>query len=173
MTKQLVSVKRLVAWVFFLFALSGFFTNIFPAGATFYVSPTGSDNNDGATATTSWNTLEKARNYIRSNNLNKTATGHIIVYLRGGTYMRDSTFTLTSADSGPSGSYMVYRAYPGETPIIDGGKPITGWTQVAGQPYYVANIPVSAGFASYFRQLYVNNVRAQRAGNSAAGQLVE
>jgi hypothetical protein len=164
MTKQIVSVKRIVAWVFLLFALSGFFTNIFPAGATFYVSATGSDNNDGATAATAWNTLEKARNYIRSNNLNKTATGNIIVYLRGGTYMRDSTFTLTSADSGPSGSYMIYRAYPGETPIIDGGKPIMGWTQVAGQPYYVANIPVSAGYASYFRQLYVNNVRAQRAG---------
>jgi F5/8 type C domain. len=164
MTKQIISVKRMVVWVFFLLALAGLFTNIFPAGATFYISPTGSDNNDGATATTPWNTLEKARDYIRTNNLNKTATGDIIVYLRGGVYARATTFTLTSADSGPSGSYMIYRAYPGETPIIDGGKAITGWTQVAGQPYYVANIPVSAGYTGYFRQLYVNNVRAQRAG---------
>ena len=143
-----------------------------PAGGTtgslasfsFYVSPTGSDNNDGATAATPWNTLEKARDYIRTNNLNKTATGYIVVYLRGGTYPRTTTFTLTSADSGPDGNYMVYRAYPGEIPVIDAGKAITGWTQVAGKPYFVADVSVSAGYAGYFRQLYVNNVRAQRAG---------
>ena len=131
---------------------------------SFYLSPTGSDTNDGATAATPWNTLEKARDYIRTNNLNKTATGDIVVYLRGGTYPRTTTFTLTSADSGPNGNYMVYRAYPGEIPVIDAGKAITGWTQVVGKPYFVADVSVSAGYAGYFRQLYVNNVRAQRAG---------
>jgi hypothetical protein len=134
------------------------------AAFSFYVSPTGSDSNDGATAATPWNTLEKARDYIRSSNLNKTATGDIVVYLRGGTYPRATTFTLTSADSGPTGNNMVYRAYPGEIPVIDAGKAITGWTQVAGKPYFVADVSVSAGYAGYFRQLYVNNVRAQRAG---------
>jgi hypothetical protein len=131
---------------------------------SFYVSPTGSDSNDGTTAATPWNTLEKARDYIRSSNLNKTATGDIVVYLRGGTYPRTTTFTLTNADSGPNGNYMVYRAYPGEIPVIDAGKAITGWTQVAGKPYFVADVSVSAGYAGYFRQLYVNNVRAERAG---------
>jgi hypothetical protein len=155
---------RLVSWVFQLLVFMGYFTDVFSAGATFYVSPTGNDNNDGLTATTPWNTLEKARDYIRSNNLNKTASADIVVYLRGGNYARSTTFTLTSADSGPAGNYMVYRAYPGETPIIDGGKAVTGWTQVAGQPYFVANIPVSSGYAGYFRQLYVNDVRAERAG---------
>jgi hypothetical protein len=133
-------------------------------GLSFYVSPTGSDANDGATPATPWNTLEKARDYIRASNLNKTATDDIVIYLRGGTYLRTNTFTLTSADSGPDGHYMVYRAYPGEIPVIDAGKAITGWTQVPGKPYFVANVPVSAGYAGYFRQLYVNDVRAQRAG---------
>jgi hypothetical protein len=134
------------------------------ASFSFYVSPTGSDDNDGVTAATPWNTLEKARDYIRTNNLNKTATGDIVVYLRGGRYLRTTTFTLTSADSGPDGNYMVYRAYPGEIPVIDAGKAIAGWRQVAGKPYFVADVSVSAGYAGYFRQLYVNNVRAQRAG---------
>ena len=139
-------------------------TTVSLAAFSFYLSPTGSDSNDGATAATPWNTLERARDYIRSNNLNNTATGDIVVYLRGGTYPRTTTFTLTSADSGPNGNYMVYRAYPGEIPVIDAGKAITGWTQVAGKPYFVADVSVSAGYAGYFRQLYVNNVRAQRAG---------
>jgi len=139
-------------------------TTVSLAAFSFYVSPTGSDSNDGATAATPWNTLERARDYIRSSNLNNTATGDIVVYLRGGTYPRTTTFTLTSADSGPNGNYMVYRAYPGEIPVIDAGKAITGWTQVAGKPYFVADVSVSAGYAGYFRQLYVNNVRAQRAG---------
>jgi hypothetical protein len=133
-------------------------------GLSFYVSPTGSDNNDGATPATPWNTLERARDYIRANNLNKTATDDIVIYLRGGRYFRTSTFTLTSADSGPNGHSMVYRAYPGEVPVIDAGKPITGWTQVMGKPYFAADVPVSGGYAGYFRQLYVNDVRAQRAG---------
>jgi hypothetical protein len=162
--RKCVSLTRMVAWIFLILGSAGLFADIYPAGATFYVSPTGSDSNDGTTAATPWNTLEKARNYIRSNNVNKTVTGDIIVYLRGGTYFRDSAFTLTSADSGPNGNYMIYRAYPGEVPVIDGGKPVTGWTQVAGEPYYAANVPVTEGYAAYFRQLYVNNVRAQRAG---------
>jgi hypothetical protein len=139
-------------------------TTVPSAGLSFYVSPTGSDNNDGATPATPWNTLEKARDYIRANNLNQTATDDIVIYLRGGTYIRSNTFTLTSADSGANGHYMIYRAYPGEIPVIDAGKAITGWTQVAGKPYFVADVPVSGGYAGYFRQLYVNDVRAQRAG---------
>jgi hypothetical protein len=133
-------------------------------GLSFYVSPTGSDTNDGATPATPWNTLEKARDFIRSSGLNQTATDDIVIYLRGGTYLRSSPFTLTSADSGPNGHFMVYRAYPGEIPVIDAGKAITGWTQVAGKPYFVADVPVSGGYAGYFRQLYVNDVRAERAG---------
>jgi hypothetical protein len=37
---------------------------------------------------------------------------------------------------------------------------------VAGKSYYVANTPVASGFAAYFRQLYVNGVRAYRASSS-------
>ena len=139
-------------------------TTLPSTGLSFYVSPTGSDDNDGATPATPWNTLERARDFIRAKNLNKTATDDIVIYLRGGTYSRTNTFTLTSADSGPDGHYMVYRAYPGEVPVIDAGKAITGWTQVAGKPYFVADVPVSGGYAGYFRQLYVNDVRAERAG---------
>jgi hypothetical protein len=128
---------------------------------SFYVSPTGSDSNSGTTAATPWATLEKARNHIRQHNLNDNMTGDVVVYLRGGRHARTAPFDLTDADSGSNGFRVVYRAYPGETPIMDGGKAVTGWKQVSGAPYYVADVPESAGYADYFRQLYVGGKRAQ------------
>lgn len=129
---------------------------------TFYVSPNGSNTNSG-TAASPWATLEKARDHIRQNNLNDGMTDDIVVYLRGGKYKRTATFTLTEEDSGSNGHKVFYRAYPGETPLIDGGKSVTGWTQVSGKSYYVADVPESAGYADYFRQLYVAGKRAQLA----------
>jgi len=129
---------------------------------SFYVSPTGSDSNAG-TAAAPWATLEKARDHIRRNNLNSGMTGDVVVYLRGGRHARTAPFDLTDADSGSNGFKVIYRAYPGETPIMDGGKAVTGWTQVGGAPYYVADVPQSAGYADYFRQLYVGGKRAQLA----------
>ncbi|WP_426514871.1 right-handed parallel beta-helix repeat-containing protein [Dactylosporangium sp. McL0621] len=137
---------------------------------SFYVSPTGSNSNTGTTAASPWATLEKARDYIRQNSLNSNMTGDIVVYLRGGRYTRTATFNLTDADSGSNGFRVIYRAYPGETPIVDGGKAVTGWAQVSGKPYYVADVPESAGYADYFRQLYVGGKRAQLAiGKGAIG----
>ena len=81
-----------------------------------------------------------------------------------GRHTRTATFNLTEADSGSNGFKVVYQAYPGETPIIDGGKAVTGWTRVSGdRPYFVADVPESAGYADYFRQLYVGGRRAQLA----------
>ena len=52
---------------------------------------------------------------------------------------------------------MIYRAQAGETPILSGGKPITGW-QPDEKGRWKAPAPVEN-----FRQLYVNGVRAIRA----------
>jgi len=128
---------------------------------SFYVSPTGSNSNAGTTAASPWATLEKVRDHIREKQLNKGMTGDIVVHLRGGRHVRSAPFNLTDTDSGSNGFKVVYRAYPGESPIIDGGKAVSGWTRVSGAPYYVANVPESAGYADYFRQLYGSGKRAQ------------
>ncbi|MFI1093214.1 right-handed parallel beta-helix repeat-containing protein [Streptomyces sp. NPDC020917] len=140
-----------------------------PSSCNYYVSPAGSDSAPG-TVTAPWRTLEHARDYIRTNNLNQHMTSDLTVCLRGGRYTRTQTFSLTDADSGSDGHKVIWAAYPGEAPIVDGGKAVTGWTQVPGQPYWVADVPTTAGYASYFRQLYVGGVRAQLAtGKGIAG----
>ena len=126
----------------------------------FYVSPAGNDVSGDGTLGNPWQTITKARDTIRAFN---SQNGDINVYLRGGRYVITDTIAFTTADSGMNGYYITYRSYPGETAIIDGGKQVTGWTPVPGQPYWVASVPTSAGFADYFRQLYVNGVRAERA----------
>ncbi|HNY31833.1 MAG TPA: right-handed parallel beta-helix repeat-containing protein [Fibrobacteria bacterium] len=124
--------------------------------ATFYVSPDGSDANSG-TRTEPFKTLEKARDAVRA--INKTMSGDIEVVLRGGTYPLSKTFSLGSEDGGANGKYVRYRAETGETPLVTGGQPITGWTlHDQGK-----NIWKVEGVTARFRQLYVNNTKAIRA----------
>lgn len=133
------------------------------AACTFYVSASGSDGNAGTSPDRPWATLERARDHIRQHELNKDMRADLRVCLRGGRHTRTATFNLTEADSGSNGFKVVYQAYPGETPIVDGGKAVTGWKRVTEQPYFVADVPESAGYADYFRQLYVGGRRAQLA----------
>ncbi|MEU3382827.1 hypothetical protein AB0E64_38560, partial [Streptomyces caelestis] len=137
------------------------------AACTFYVSASGSDGNAGTSPDRPWATLERARDHIRQHGLNKDMRADLRVCLRGGRHTRTATFNLAEADSGSNGFKVVYQAYPGETPIIDGGKAVTGWKRVTDRPYFVADVPESAGYADYFRQLYVGGRRAQLAMGKA------
>jgi hypothetical protein len=123
-----------------------------------YVAPDGDDTNPG-TLGEPLKTVAKARDLVRTRNSGMTSgmTADITVYLRGGTYQQTSTLTFGNADSGKGGSYVKYMAYPGERPLITGGKPITGWKD-AGNGMYSADAGTTA-----FRQLYVNGVKAIRA----------
>ncbi len=126
-----------------------------PSGApTLYVAPSGSDGNPGTLAQP-FLTLEKARNVVRT--LNGAMTADITVVLRGGEYRLPATLTFGAEDSGTNGFKVVYRAYPGERPILTGGQKITGWTAVGNGVY---RAPTGA---LRFRQLYVNGSRAVRA----------
>lgn len=135
--------------------------DIQPAGSGLtglFVSPEG---NGTACTEDAPCSLQGARDKIRANNLNDNLTANLMVYLRGGIYALNSTFELTAADSGSNNHNVVYQAYPNETPIISGGKQITGWTLFdAAKNIYRAD----AGSAAFdTRQLYVNGVRAPRA----------
>jgi len=124
--------------------------------ATYYVSPKGSDANPGTEALP-FKTIAKARDVVRT--INGGMTGDIVVTLRGGTYPLTSTIGFTSADGGKNGLYVRYVNYPGETPLLTGGQPISGWT-VHDQG---KNIWKVEGVTSRFRQLYVNGTKAIRA----------
>lgn len=70
----------------------------------------------------------------------------ILVYLRGGTYSLQQPLVFYPEDAGervetnlPTGAfeyhklrdhYVTYAGYPGETAVISGGQPVSGWKQV-------------------------------------------
>ena len=93
----------------------------------FYVSPQGSDRNPGNKGKP-FATLERARDAARSAQHESAVT----IWLRGGTYTRSSTFVLSAADSGTASAPVVYRAVPGETARIFGGKAIRGFRKWRG-----------------------------------------
>ncbi len=128
----------------------------FPATiqAELFVSPTGS----GSACTFAQPcSLTQARDRVRT--MNSGMTGHIVVSLRGGIYKVESTFELTSLDSGLNGYRVFYQAYPGEAPILSGGVNISGWT-LYDTDRNIYRAPAPADLRT--RQLYVNGERAMR-----------
>jgi len=160
--------KRLhICLVILLLALIG-------NGADIYVSPTGSDNNDGskghplATVTAA---LRKARQLRRLNDPSALQGIHII--LRGGVYALRETVVIRTEDSGGIGSPTWIEAAPGEQPVLSGGVTINGWKKlsspVVGLPasskahIWIADVPMINGELFEFRQLWVDGTKAIRA----------
>ena len=102
--------------------------------ADFYVATNGNDNWSGTLDTPNSNksdgpfaTLDRARRAVQG-----MPGGRHVVMVRGGTYFLSAPLSFSAADSGTSANPIVYEAYGCETPIISGGKQVTGWTQVSG-----------------------------------------
>ncbi|MFU8806320.1 MAG: right-handed parallel beta-helix repeat-containing protein, partial [Bradymonadaceae bacterium] len=126
----------------------------------FYVSPSGDDDGLG-TLQAPFRTLERARDAVRE--INDHMDRDLLVYLRGGRYEQAATLTFDSRDSGTNGHEVIYRAYPGESPSISGGRIITGWT-----PHQNGIVKAPAQ-GMRFRQFYVGGLRAVRARTPNAG----
>jgi len=90
--------------------------NMLSFGATYYIAPSGNDNNTGAISSP-WATLNKAWTVIKAGDT---------VYLRGGTYAFNAQQRLTGKN-GASGTPINVWAYPNETPILSksGSYPAT------------------------------------------------
>ncbi len=97
-----------------------------------YISPSGNDAWSGrlsepnASATDGpFATLERARDELRRH----PAPG-ATVWLRAGDYVLAGSFTLDARDSGLPDQPVTYRAYPGETARLLGGRRITNFCPV-------------------------------------------
>jgi hypothetical protein len=101
----------------------------FSSSAEIYVSPEGSDANDGS-ASSPLATITAARD--KADQL-KTA-GPVTVFLRGGTYYLKSPVEFTPANSGSANSPITYSAYGSEKPVISGSIRLTNltWTASSG-----------------------------------------
>ena len=136
--------------------------------ADFYVSTVGSDTWSGKLAAPNadrsdgpFATLTRARDTVRElkkNDLEKPIT----VMVREGKYYLGETLVLTAEDSGTSDCPITYTAYPGEKPIMSGGRKITGWKPYKGK-ILQCELPEARTGKWKFRQLFLNNQRQIRA----------
>lgn len=136
---------------------------------TFYVSPDGNDGWSGTLAEPSsagtdgpFATLGQTRDAIRHLQTQGPLTGPVTVYIRGGLYALSEPLVFTPEDSGTPTTPIIYAAYPGETPRISGGRAITGWQRGRGKRW-TCTVPGVREGKWYFRQLFVNGQRRQRA----------
>ena len=124
----------------------GFFLFNLAANAQFYVSPSGNDGGDG-TILDPWRTLAGARDNIRPL---LDGTGHITVFLRGGTYILTNTVVFGTEDSGTANQIITYRAFSNETPVISSLIQVTGWTN-HDQNIVRAPLPMGIGHVRYLQ----------------------
>jgi hypothetical protein len=83
----------------------------------------------------------------------------VTVQLAGGTYRLSVPLTFTDADSGRPGHPIAWRAAPGATPVLSGGRAIGGWA-----PFDPARNIWRAPLTdpAPYRTLSVNGLRAER-----------
>ena len=135
---------------------------------TLYVAPNGSDvwsgklaepkDNDGPFAS-----IVRARDAIRQwRTANGGLKAPVTVRIRGGTYFLAETLTFTPEDSGTPQCPVSYEAFPGEQPVLSGGKPIAGWQPYQGKILVVQLPEVQAG-KWHFRSLFADGRRQTRA----------
>ena len=127
-----------------------------------YISPAGKDTWIG-TIEKPFGTLQKARDVIRSLKSEGKISGPVMVYLRGGYYELSETFILKPEDSGSELYPISYIAYPGENPIISGGRKITSQWKPYKDKIMVCSLPEVQSEKLNFRQLFVNGERQIRA----------
>ena len=97
-------------------------------------------------------TLQAAKLAMEASATTKTT------YVEGGAYYDDATLTLGPADNGES-----WLAMPGQTPVINGGVPVTGWVQ-GSNALWTAPAPAGALAAgSAITDLFVGGQRQTHA----------
>jgi hypothetical protein len=131
---------------------------ILNAQVKIYVSPTGSDLNNG-TKKEPLASLTGARDVIRDYKQNQNYKESFIVIIQDGLYKMTSPLYLTSEDSGTLNNPIVYKAAKGANPTFSGGKKISGF-KVNQEGIWETTIFESSYYNWRFDQLYVNNKRA-------------
>ena len=159
---------------------SGRSTSLAPTAAetVFYLATNGRDSWSGKLAEPNarrtdgpFQTLQRAQKAVRALKARASLDKPVTVYMRQGRYDLSKPLVFMPADSGTPQDPITYAAYPGETPLMSGGKVITGWQRVrdrkllaqAGGELWMARLPEVKEGKWYFHELFVNGQRKQRA----------
>ncbi|MEN6384798.1 MAG: LamG-like jellyroll fold domain-containing protein [Phycisphaerales bacterium] len=134
-----------------------------------YVSTaTGNDNNNGSEQNP-FKTIERAK-IAAKEIIDSGLSADLNIYIKSGTYYLDEPLVFDSEDGGNSTYKVIYQNYPGETPVISGGTPITGWSSIGGGKY-TATVSGIASHDWWFRQLWINDERCTRSRWPNAGDI--
>lgn len=142
------------------------------ADKTLYVAVDGNDNWSGTLAEPNskhtdgpFASLDKARLSVRAYRKSASTPAPVTVLVRGGTYYLKNTLTFEPEDSGSEQAPITYAAYPGEIPVISGGKLLSGpennWT-VDAKGYWHTNLTEARDGQWAFLSIYVNGSRRYR-----------
>lgn len=147
-----------------------------------WVSPNGSDKNSGTRdqplATLSM-ALRKVRELRRLHDPSVVQGAHII--LRGGIYQLVEPELIRPEDSSTADSPTSIEAAPGEKPVFSGGISVMGWKKAgnidnlpkeAQGKIWVADAPRMAGRFTDIRQMWVNDLKANRASDYDEGKML-
>jgi hypothetical protein len=110
----------------------------------------------------------KAIRGLRQQHDSVAGLSSLTVFVGGGLYCAEAPIVLTPEDSD-----LVLAAYPGQKPVLSGGRLITGWKEVTvqGKKLWAADIPSVRDGKWYFRELWANGQRATRARHPNRGYL--
>ncbi len=128
--------------------------------ADFFIAPRGDDANPG-TQQKPFNSLARARDAVRAA-IEKGPKNNLTVLLRGGVYRMAEPVVFGPSDGVGERFSVTYAAYPGERPILSGGRVVTGWKADADGTWSTRIADVKEGKWT-FRQLFVDGRRAPRA----------
>ncbi len=132
------------------------------AAASIFVDPADGADSAPGTLERPVATLEAAQRLART--ALESAEDDVVVYLRGGIHPRSETFTFTAADSGRGANAMIYRSYPGEQAVLEGGVRIDSWEMASGE-IMVAAVPAAI---DDMRQFFAAGQRQPRARSAQA-----
>jgi hypothetical protein len=110
--------------------------------------------------------LRAVRNF-REQNANEAAK-RVVIVIRDGLFLLPEPLTFKPEDSD-----VLLTTYPGEKPVLSGGRRITAWkeVEVAGRKLWAATVPEARDNRWVFRELWVNGKRAVRARYPNKGYL--
>jgi hypothetical protein len=125
-----------------------------------FVAPGGDGGNSG-TKESPLSSISEARDRIREIKQDGL-TGDVVVWVRGGRYEIDSPIVFTAFDSGHDALNISYKAWPGEQPVVSGGKILQGtWKKHEGD-IWALDMPAVRDQQWWFRQLFKDGSRQLR-----------
>lgn len=140
-----------------LVTLAALLLTALPAAAVdFHVAPNGKDTNPG-TAEQPFATLTRARDAVRASKQERGFGEEAKIVLHDGTWRLPEPLDLDHRDS-----HVKWQAAKGTTPVISGGRVITG-LRATRDGLWTASIPEAKDGKWPFNELFVNGRRAARA----------